>query len=759
MDERKEPYIEQQAVEDALYTRLGRQTLKDVQRISGKVWTDYNAHDPGVTLADAANYALTELDYKLGFGTDDYLSEAEKPFDAARFGLFPPVDVYTTSPVTEDDYCRMLTANVPGADNVTVHCDPESGGYIVRVLLSPFAETSEKDIKKIVTEAFHCRRNLCEWLSAVEIMRPDMLDFEADVEIKSGVDATGVLARLYWRILRYLSDEADMFTPDSRLAEGIPPEEWLEGSEGTLRTVLPAQKDTEHELYRRLCAVEGVKRFRTCYLTKDGIPQTRLSSLFSLRIPKVKDDLNEKLTLRCGNVKANIDMNRFLELLKGFYLTRGRSIERKRQLDGQGVGWSMPQGTWRDVYTHHPIAADFPGCYRLTPGKKEASAFEAYTRLYDRVITDGLKELEALPRLLSLSEEDLEAPKTQSQLKLRSRYLDFLDRLYGVESNPSWLAAEDSHGETHAGTLRRRVHFLRHVARLERDRPKARNLLLPSVNGNTPAIKEWFCLLLGLNPDDGHTVSNVLPGNNLRLVEYRKDKDDRPGIADRIDSLLIGERMLRPENVRPVEFKKLSTEEEGKRREYAEMRAALPFFNENLITGDLFRGGTRLDSYRTVKTEDGQYMLIYRHRERYGWTNLGQSDNTERLEELANILRRFLRELNRRSETLYIVEPVLADPARTFEVILVLPAWTYRFHSPRFRVKCRELLRSLIPAHLTGTVHWLGEQDMRKFEQCYHQLMHTFTDSRFEAYRRDLLKAIDILLEQAEETMGLNDTD
>ena len=140
MDERKEPYIEQQAAEDALYTRLQQQTLAEVQRMSGKVWTDYNAHDPGVTLADIANYALAELDYKLGFGVADSLTEAGKPFDAARFGLFLPVDVYTTSPVTEDDYRRMLLASVPGLENADVHCDSETGAYTVRILLSPFEE-------------------------------------------------------------------------------------------------------------------------------------------------------------------------------------------------------------------------------------------------------------------------------------------------------------------------------------------------------------------------------------------------------------------------------------------------------------------------------------------------------------------------------------------------------------------------------------------------------------------------------------------
>lgn len=46
MDKHKEPYIEQQPEEDALYTKLQRQTQEEAQRLSGAVWTDYNAHDP-----------------------------------------------------------------------------------------------------------------------------------------------------------------------------------------------------------------------------------------------------------------------------------------------------------------------------------------------------------------------------------------------------------------------------------------------------------------------------------------------------------------------------------------------------------------------------------------------------------------------------------------------------------------------------------------------------------------------------------------
>ena len=78
-------YIRQLAENENLYSYLQRQTLEEVHRLSGKVWTDFNAHDPGVTLVDIANYALTEMDYKLGFGTMDYLTGEDGIFKPERF--------------------------------------------------------------------------------------------------------------------------------------------------------------------------------------------------------------------------------------------------------------------------------------------------------------------------------------------------------------------------------------------------------------------------------------------------------------------------------------------------------------------------------------------------------------------------------------------------------------------------------------------------------------------------------------------------
>lgn len=752
--DRKEPYIRQKEENEYLYTHLQRQTLEEVQRLSGKVWTDFNVHDPGVTLADIANYALTELDYKLHFNPEDYLMEKDGTFTPKRFGLFPPEEVYTTAPVTTEDYRRLFFSYIPEPENVWMKCNADNGGYTISIVFSPFEENNEKEVIKRVRELYNEHRNLCEYLDKIVIVKPEELEFHAEFEIEPGKDVSVVLAQLYWTILHYLSGAVSTSTPEYPAASGISPEEWLEGSYSAVRVVIPLQRNTEYELYQKLCRVEGIKSFSTCYLMKDGEPLTDLSGGFSLKIPRNEKEL--KVCIRCGKFTVKVDMDKFEEHLKVLYYS-GKRICVKDSATKE-YNWGIPKGTYHDISTHAPIAGDFPMCYHLSSNRETPTSFEAYLQLYDKVIKDGLQEVEELPRLLSLSPEELRTLIEENIGKrdihaLKSRYLDFLDRLYGVESQPSWLMEQNNYGETEEGGLRRRMLFLQHVAYLTKNRAKARDIAKPAGENNAPVVKEWFCRLLGINGNEEHTVGNVLPGHNLQLIE----KEPGEPLFDRVDALLIDERMLDPDNVIPVVYEELAADEKEKKEEYSKMRAELPIFNKNEISGDLFRNGTGLENYKIVQDKKDEYMLVFRNRERYGWTNLGRTDDRQRLNTLANILRRYLRELNRECETLYVVEPVLVEPARPFRLLLVLPMWTSRFHTPRFREMCKELLRSIIPAHLTGRIYWLDGETMQSFERCYRQLMRTLADSDLKDYGRMLLKVMYELLEKAVETQTLDD--
>lgn len=754
MDERKEPYIEQQPVEDTLYTKLQAQTLDEVQRLAGKVWTDYNVHDPGITVGDATNHALAELDYKLGFPLADYCTEKDGLFSPRRFGLFPPEDAYTTQPVTVEDYRRLFLANIPDIDDVHLVCDTKTGGYTIRILPSPFRNEKADKVCEEVKTLYHRYRNLCEFLSGeVEILKPDELEFQAEFEIDSGEDATDVLARVYAAILDYLSGEVRISMPDETAVSAISPEEWLEGMSGIVRPVLSEGKRIEHELYKRLRAVKGVRSFTTCYLMKNGIPQTDFSQGFGLHIPEREDEL--RVCIRQEHDQTKPIFVTFLKRLEVLYQSNRRRIPAQEELRKE-YHWSMPEAVYRDIFAHDSVLGDFPACYRLSEaGKPGKSVFENYLALYDRVIEDGLKEVEGLPGLLSLKANEAGKLDSRHIREAKKQYLDFLDKLYGVESNPAWLAGQNRYGETEEGMLCRRMNFLSHAAYLTRNRSRARNILPGEAGSGAAVVKEWFCHLLGLDSSDEHFVGNVLPKYNLRIVEKRK----RRTLVERMDSLLMDERMLEEDMVEPVRYEELASDEAKKLDEYNEMREELEYFNENRISGDLFRGGTVLARYRTVQFGAEEYILLYRNQERDGYTNLGRADSRERLNRMANILRRFLRELNRACETVYIMEPVLADTDRAFRLMLVFPNWTGRFHSDNFRAHCEELLRELLPAHLAIDTYWLGESGMKKFENYYRQWIRSLTDRRMGNYKKQLLQLIDELLHTEAEKEIQDDTD
>ena len=96
--------------------------------MSGELWTDYNTHDPGITMTDLLNYALTELDYRLRFDMPDYLSADPAGFQPGRYGLFSPVEVFPTVPVTPEDYRKLMIDAVDEIENLWIYPSGETGG-------------------------------------------------------------------------------------------------------------------------------------------------------------------------------------------------------------------------------------------------------------------------------------------------------------------------------------------------------------------------------------------------------------------------------------------------------------------------------------------------------------------------------------------------------------------------------------------------------------------------------------------------------
>lgn len=159
-------YLERRDQKESLYDRLQQDALKMVQDWCGHVWTDYNAHDPGITLLDVFNYGLLETDYRFGFPLPDYLATDRGIVDLERTGLFPASVLSAESIVTPVDYERLIARQVPEV----VRCRMTlAGNGLYRIEVQSKDVTDKERLVRRIERLYHAHRNLGEDLGEVKL--------------------------------------------------------------------------------------------------------------------------------------------------------------------------------------------------------------------------------------------------------------------------------------------------------------------------------------------------------------------------------------------------------------------------------------------------------------------------------------------------------------------------------------------------------------------------------------------------------------
>ncbi|XZF12934.1 hypothetical protein ACTHGU_14195 [Chitinophagaceae bacterium MMS25-I14] len=104
------------------YAFLRQKGMEYIEMLGSSIWTDYNIHDPGITLMELLCYALTDLGYRTSFDIKDILAAppGTKP-DPLREAFFTAREILTTNPWTTPDY-RKLLIDIDGIRNGWMYC-------------------------------------------------------------------------------------------------------------------------------------------------------------------------------------------------------------------------------------------------------------------------------------------------------------------------------------------------------------------------------------------------------------------------------------------------------------------------------------------------------------------------------------------------------------------------------------------------------------------------------------------------------------
>ena len=194
------------AADEYSFEQLRRDGIGYAQQFSGKIWSDYNLHDPGITILEQLCYALTDLIHRADFDVADYLAKADGSLDFEHLALYRPDNIFPARPTTMEDYRKDILDTVDNLDNLWL--TPLHSGFYHVVLKTAHAVTPERHVGVIenVRRHYNSARNLCEEIISISIVKNDNYELCANIEVQSGRRPADILAEIYFECAHAVSN-------------------------------------------------------------------------------------------------------------------------------------------------------------------------------------------------------------------------------------------------------------------------------------------------------------------------------------------------------------------------------------------------------------------------------------------------------------------------------------------------------------------------------------------------------------------------
>lgn len=725
------------------YERLFQLGLTYIQQLSGKVWTDYNIHDPGITILEQVCFALTDIIYRSDFQTANYLADENGYIDFALQGMFSVEQILKPPPQQTEDYELWLEETIASLQKAWVQVNgtyPNAGLYHIHGLArrsypiahnqhnSHSALSQTKEIVAAINKAYHTVRAIGEDLQEIQLINESWVHLVATISIDDNIDDVNQLAATIY-------EHTDLCVQRSEL-----------GSEFAV-------------LKESLLSISGVQQVQTLFFEhdsprgSDNLEPNELPKHACLVLPETIADLRLSLLqqdhavlLDVADIALQIDHNQHLH--------------NKKELAAE-TRLSMPQGQWIDFAAYDSIQNLFPRNYHLAPWnpthytpqqQAERHQLRSYLLLFDQLMANFCQDLNGIQELFSTSlatpysyqvqalshkqfnEVDQHYPKNAKQKlqelqaqfehypQRKGRLFDYLIALYGEEF------PEQLHRQVNpyfpADTLdwqllKYKQQFIRNMVTMTSEKGLGDNLYQHDHMGG---YSQRLALLLGLKnrrPENGGYNEGITQYllNVVERENYEQSSSGKKAIFQ-LQKTVLSRLTAVPART-----------DQGKitQQQSRQIRSILVALDGQTIPDTLLQYGVDNNRYRIVhQTHKSEYQLFF-HLQDNHWLYITRYIDKKKLIRFCHLLQQWLIQLNRETEGLYVVEPLLLrpnlehpDPTKyANRVNIILPGFTARFHSPKFRMLAEAVIRDNSPAHLLVNVQWLDFYSFCEFESHY----------------------------------------
>jgi hypothetical protein len=748
------------------YAFLRQEGVKWIEKLAGDRWTDYNAHDPGITILEALCYAITDLSYRLSFEMEDLLafppSEADHPplFLTAR-------DSLTVNPLTLNDYRKLLLdIDINGikvfknawleplqtsqpnlfydADNAKLTFDtPDSFDItelhlrgLYRVLLEkekglPF---EDRDLENAAKAKLNQHRNLCEDFAEIKVLDIEQITVKAEIEIADHIDPNQLMVELYTALDRTISPSINFFSLPDLLSQGIPVEDIFVGpilkhgfiDDATLNQFQRQAELRTSDLIHVILDLPGVKTVRNITISSHPSPTPQAWVL----------DLNPDLTPQLKPIQDVLN-NGDIKFYKGRIACQFQQITSQ---DNKGDNQSpvaqsfsnpiqdipIPIGTYRELSDYESIQSEFPMLYGIGEvglsaaadplRKAQAKQLQAYLMVFDQILANYFAQLDHIRHLFALSNPQVNTYFFQSIAHFpgAKEILQSIDET----SDQQYLTdlQEDFATDLERKNLDRKNRLLDHLIAQYGETFVDYSLLYPNTTLSTATIQhkvDFAKDYQSVSASRGQAINYTLnptqrdnvSGLKRRVARLLGIEPDRRAIAseNNVESFYFLEHIL----LRPQEG-----DHHGNHRDLLGFSRPIQAVRQSSFSG--YETVTCTSLQHGLKSGDTINMIYSSHYNGVYAVLNAQPDTFE-------IQTKFVENYNPDKDA-WVRQNQHPDPF-SFQVSVVLPNWPPRFRDPNFQTLIYDTFIAEAPAHISLQFHWLNQREMNEFEGFYNLLL------------------------------------
>jgi len=447
--------------DDLDFSFLRKKGQEYIEQLAGNVWTDYNSHDPGITMLEMLCYAITDLGTRLQMPVENILSPENDSSAKIEDQFFKASQILPSKPVTVNDY-RKLFIDIDGVKNCwlkpyekTVWVDCKNGQlsynladfedihedfkqqFNLKGLYSIIVDFDELDEEKFPTPElkgaeierikdkiriiYHANRNLCEDLVEVTEVENHPISVCAKIEVLPDTDEELVHAKVLRAIDDYFSPSLKFYSLQQMLSKGYTTDEVFEGpllSKGFVdpRELESAGLRTEvrlSDIMQLISDIEGVKVIKEISINDCKDPENEEDEWLIC----VQDG---KKPVRCDQsvfsyYKSVLPVNVNDNKVKA-YLKELEEAEKEEQARAAfNMEPEIPEGENFGTSETTTIQNDFPDTYGIGPNglpkrakttrKSQAKQLKGYLLFFDQVFATYFAHLGKVKDLLSVDNQ------------------------------------------------------------------------------------------------------------------------------------------------------------------------------------------------------------------------------------------------------------------------------------------------------------------------------------------------------------------